>query len=95
MTAISAMAGSLRHPVLLPVHQRQRQTASVMMMLVRADPNSSLFTYWHPAGRHSVSLIRYPGRSFMDTRITAAVWDSLQQESVLDIATVNGDGYPG
>lgn len=87
LTAISAMAGIAAAILFSYLFiSRQRQTASVMMMLGTGRTRTAAYLLFGILLVAILSaLLGTLVGSFMDTRITAAVWDSLQQESVLDI----------
>ena len=87
LTGISAMAGIAAAILFSYLFiSRQRQTASVMMMLGTGRTRTAAYLL---SGILLVAilsaLLGTLVGSFMDTRITATVWESLQQEDVLDI----------
>lgn len=87
LTAISAIAGIAAAILFSYLFiSRQRETARVMMMLGTGRTRTGAYLL---AGVLLVAilsaLLGTLVGSFMDTRITTAVWHSLQQEDVLDI----------
>ena len=87
LTGISALAGIAAAILFSYLFiSRQQQTARVMMMLGTGRTRTAAYLLFGILliAIFSALLGTLIG-SFMDTRITEAVWDSLQQEDVLDI----------